>query len=250
MGSEGGPARTSRAGEADLRLGRWQDVLQDVEPDVIITDPPYSARTHGAYRAMAEVGRREINYGEFDQGAVHAFVESWAPRTKGWFVALTDHVLAPHWEAALEAAGRYVFSPIACMEPGARVRLSGDGPAQWTCWAIVARPKTRAAQKWGALPGGYVVPANEGWRAGARNGVMGSKPLWLMRALVRDYSRAGDLVCDPTAGGGTTLLAALTERRRAVGAECLPAHYELAQRRLSRGFTPTFDFDTNDAGGA
>lgn len=31
---------------ADLRLGRWQDVLADVECDALICDPPYSARTH------------------------------------------------------------------------------------------------------------------------------------------------------------------------------------------------------------
>lgn len=231
-------SRESTAGGVDLRLGRWEDVLADVECDALIVDAPYSERTHGAYRTMAEVGRREINYAQWSADDVASFVAAWAPRTRGWFVTLTDHVLAPVWERALEQSGRYVFSPLACMEPGARVRLSGDGPAQWSVWAVVARPRTADAQKWRALPGGYVVPPNQGWRGGARNGVMGSKPLWLMRALVRDYSRPGDLVCDPCAGGGTTLLAAAIEGRRAVGAECLEEHYELARKRLGRGYTP------------
>jgi DNA modification methylase len=60
-----------------------------------------------------------------------------------------------------------------------------------------------------------------------------------MRALVRDYTRPGDLICDPCAGGGTTLLAGVMEGRRAVGAECMPEHYEIARKRLERGFTPS-----------
>lgn len=30
----------------DLRVGRWQDVLQGVEVDCVCVDPPYGARTH------------------------------------------------------------------------------------------------------------------------------------------------------------------------------------------------------------
>jgi site-specific DNA-methyltransferase (adenine-specific) len=72
--------------------------------------------------------------------------------------------------------------------------------------------------------------------------VVGGKPLWAMRALVRDYSRPGDIVCDPTAGGGTTLLAAAIEGRRAVGAEMNEDNYRKAKRRLEAGYTPTLDF--------
>jgi DNA modification methylase len=66
---------------------------------------------------------------------------------------------------------------------------------------------------------------------------MGEKPLSLMRTLVRDYSRPDDLVCDPFAGSGTTLLAAAMEGRSAIGAEMDPKTYELAVRRLSKGYT-------------
>ena len=45
------------------------------------------------------------------------------------------------------------------------------------------------------------------------------KPLDLMRMLVEDFTDPGDLVLDTHAGGGTTLLAAMLEGRRAIGAE-------------------------------
>jgi site-specific DNA-methyltransferase (adenine-specific) len=72
----------------------------------------------------------------------------------------------------------------------------------------------------------------------AERGFVGGKPLWLMRSLVRDYTRPGDVVLDPCAGSGTTLLAAVIEGRRAIGAECDEETYESAVRRLRRGYTP------------
>ena len=58
-----------------------------------------------------------------------------------------------------------------------------------------------------------------------------------MRAIVRDYSEPGDLVVDPCAGGGTTLLAAVMEGRRAIGAEMDPATFDKAVARLRKGYT-------------
>lgn len=238
---------------ADLRLGKWQDVLGDVECDALIVDAPYSARTHdahGAKRTGADQTRMPdpkkaptpINYDCWSPDDVAAFVAHWAPRTRGWFVSITDHGLVPHWERALEASGRYVFSPLAFVAKGSRIRLAGDGPSQWSCWIVVARPRTKAFMRWGTLDGAYVLPLGE-----SGNAIVGGKPLWLMRALVRDYSRPGELVCDPCAGGGTLLLAALMEGRRAVGSEMDPAHYEIARRRLARGFTQPLFVETRAA---
>jgi hypothetical protein len=213
----------------DLRLGRWQDVLADVECDALIVDAPYSERTHSGQPTA-------IPYPRWTPADVEAFVGHWEPRTRGWFVTLTDHVLAPVWAAALASMGRYVFSPIACVEPGSRVRQAGDGPAQWSVWAIVGR--TERMSKWGSLRGAYVVPGGLSTSEKSKP-VFGGKPMWLMREIVRDYSRGDDLVCDPCAGGGTTLLAAAIEGRRAVGAECMPEHAEIARARIARGFTPS-----------
>jgi hypothetical protein len=146
-------------------------------------------------------------------------------------VSITDHTLAPVWADELAAMGRYVFSPLPLVEIGSRVRLTGDGPSSWSCWLVVARP--RSLSDWGTLPGAYVFKG-KGDRV-----CMGGKRTDAMRALVRDYSRPGQLVCDPCAGGATTLLAAEIEGRRAVGAEELADQYETARARFARGFTPS-----------
>jgi site-specific DNA-methyltransferase (adenine-specific) len=220
----------ARMSTADLRLGAWQDVLADVECDAWITDAPYSDRTHAAYRGdggvVHESGRRDIDYASLSPDAVREIVASWAPRTRGWMVSITDTVLAPAWMDAMDSTGRYVFSPVAWYAPGSRVRLQGDGPAQWSCWIVVSRPRCAPYSKWGALPGGYLC-------SGDRTGIVtGGKPIALMRALVRDYSRPGDVVCDPFAGGATTLVAALAEGRSAIGAEVDPDTHAAALARL------------------
>lgn len=214
-------------------------MLADVECDALISDPPYGEKTHvghrdGVFDTNKQRGfkRRDINYAHWSHDDAVEFVEHMSPRVRGWFVVMTSHDLAPVYTSALESMGRYVFAPLPWVHIGGRIRLSGDGPSSWTCWIVVARPKTRGMQRWGTLPGAYVSSNETEPRL-----VVGGKPTSVMRSLVRDYSRPGDLICDPCAGGGTTLLAALMEGRRAVGAESLKEHYDIAQKRLARGYT-------------
>lgn len=195
----------------DLRLGRWENVLADVECDALIVDAPYSERTHGGHDTGADAAdrarrieqydsgqrRSTINYAPWTPADVEAFVASWSPRTRGWMVSITDHTLFPAWAGAMEAAGRYVFAPLPFINRGSGCRYAGDGPSNWTCWIAVARPRTREAMKWGTLPGAYECPPGFNDRGGgAGHGqqlIAGGKPLWLMRSLVRDYSRHGEI---------------------------------------------------------
>lgn len=223
---------------ADVREGRWQDVLGDVECDALICDPPYGSRTHEGHNAMEEQTktltgqstREAISYDAWTHADVLSFVGAFAARVRGWWACMTSHDLIPSWEAAYAAAGLYSFPPVVVIQK--RPRLVGDGPASWAVFMMVARPKGTAYSRWGCLPGSYEAPTVKG------SGIAGTKPLDLMRAIIRDYSRPGDLVCDPFLGSGTTALAALMEGRRFVGSEEKPEHMEIVRRRLARGYTP------------
>ena len=221
-----------------IRLGSWQDVLADVvKVDCILTDPPYSSRTHEATNDhvagsdMPDGADREpIAYASWSPANVAEFVGAWAGRVRGWWGCMTSHDLIPAYEAAYAAAGLYAFTPVPIIQK--RPRLVGDGPSSWTVYLMVARPRTVEFSRWGCLPGAYLSTTVKS------AGIAGCKPAALMRALVRDYSRPGDLVCDPFVGSGTTAVAALTEGRRFVGSEQLPAHHAIAVARLARGYTP------------
>jgi site-specific DNA-methyltransferase (adenine-specific) len=146
---------------------------------------------------------------------------------------MTSDDLIGVWREAYAEAGRLDFAPVGFLDY--HPRLVGDGPASGLIYLMVARPRTQEFARWGCLPPWYgpFFPTHKD-----KDTAIGGKPMRGMRALVRDYSRPGDLVCDPTAGSATTLLAAAIEGRRAVGAELDPATFALAQRRIAKGYTP------------
>ena len=225
MGAGDGNGQVSKGEGWELRLGKWQDVMADVECDALICDPPYGSRTHeGNSGRIEQMGRASLDYGHFTPDDVAEFVGSLASRCSGWILCMTSDDLIPAYRAAYRAAGRYDFAPVPVLQH--RPRLSGDGPGSCAVYAVVSRPRERRFMSWGSLPGWYEAPL-------AGDGVQGGKPLGLMRAIIRDYTRPGDLVCDPCAGGGTTLLAARMEGRRSIGAEMMPEHYDIARRRLA-----------------
>lgn len=57
-------------------------------------------------------------------------------------------------------------------------------------------------------------------------------PTEIPRRCILAGSRPGDVVLDPFAGSGTTILTALRHDRRAIGLELNPAYVELANRRI------------------
>lgn len=63
------------------------------------------------------------------------------------------------------------------------------------------------------------------------------KPIALMRYLVETYSNSGDLILDPFAGSGTTLVAAQQLGRHYIGCDLSAEYVELAKKRLELPFT-------------
>lgn len=229
----------------------WASLLAHVTRcDALIVDAPYSEKTHAGHdggtaltskvwkRSNGEfdvpAARRSITYGAWTTADVHTFVQAWHPLTDGWFVSITDDVLAPVWKEALEATGRYVFAPLPYVAPGSRVRLSGDGPSAWTCWIIVARPRTREFASWGTLPGSYVLPAG----MAERMPVVGGKPPWLLCRLAEDYSRAGGLIVDPTCGAGTAGIGAIRTGRRAILGDAHEPTAQIAAQWIRNPYGP------------
>lgn len=209
----------------DLRHGPWQTALADIQDvDAAIFDAPYSAKVHDGNDGLEVSG--SLGYEAMTPAMVDEHVEHWSPRVCGWFCSITCHILAPVWSAALERAGRYVFAPVPIVDMGMTVRQQGDGPASWACYLIASRPKAKAWLGGWSNPGAYVRrPGDE------RSPRRGGKPLGVMRAIVRDYSRPGDLVLDTHAGEGTTGIAAILEGRRFVGAELEREVWQAAQDR-------------------
>lgn len=241
-------------------------ILGDRVANALIFDAPYSEKTHSGHAngkltsdraaafaarhsedpnpsrevryaarksAAGESGRRDIDYPHFTPEDCAAFSAIWVPKCSGWVMSITDDVLTPVWRDCFESHDRYPFCPLPLVETGSRVRMTGDGPSNWTCWCVVARPKNREYASWGTLRGAYVQPGER--KINSRGGstrVVGGKPLRSMLAIVEDYSRKGDLIVDPCVGAGTTCIAAKMQGRRSIGIDSDPEHAELAVKAL------------------
>ena len=252
----------------DLRLGDYRVALSDVtEVDALIMDPPYSGRTDKGYRSASDYNRErgrgrmskraaagelssktlprsryELPYRPMNAAFAHVLIDFFLPRVRGWFVIFGDHESARLWESAMQCAGLVTFAPVPWIRTDSAPRFAGDGPATCAEWITIARPKglpkVRGSRR------GYYMGTHQGTRADADEKVVtGGKPLWLMRALVREYSERGDLIVDACAGGATTLLAAAIEGRRAIGSEIDPKTFGKAQARIARGYTPATLFE-------
>jgi site-specific DNA-methyltransferase (adenine-specific) len=221
----------------------WQDAAWPETVDCIITDPPYSARTHtgndGGRRATRDPKRdpaakwpsgsgpiRQLDYAALTPDEAHAWGREWARRARSWVAVLTDSELMHAWQSGFKSGGMYAFAPVPCVITGMTCRLTGDGPSSWAVYLMVARSK--AAAKWGTLPGAYVVTPEPN-RAESR---IGGKPLSLMRQIVRDYSRPGMVVADPCCGYGTTLIAAAEQGRTVWGCDTDAESVKRTRERL------------------
>jgi hypothetical protein len=220
-------------GDATLYLGDCVHILPTLgKVDAVITDPPYSARCHsghdqGARGARDRSNRSKLGYAALNISDVVDLAKAFTALTAGWVVWMTDSDLAVPVRNALEGGGLCAFAPLPFFHPGRSVRLSGDGPSSWTDWIVVAR--TKAARKWGTLPGGYV--AGPGWNDKAR---MGGKPTALMDALVSDYSRPGQIVLDSHMGAGTTGVSCMRMGRKFVGCEIDADAFDIACKRIEQ----------------
>jgi site-specific DNA-methyltransferase (adenine-specific) len=63
------------------------------------------------------------------------------------------------------------------------------------------------------------------------------KPVALFEYLIRTYTQPGDLVLDPTAGSGTTALAARNTQRRFICGDTSAEYVEVARNRLAAPYT-------------
>ena len=199
--------------------GDCRDVLPTLgDAELVLTDPPYNA-----------INRETGGLRQFDKGDADA----------------------------LPVDIPFLAAEFARIAPSIYVWCSDEQYTAWTCEAKAAGLSTRKCAWWKTNPSPMNgqrmwLSAMElcvfGRRKGAvfnehcahpvwkgpiarRTGHPTPKPEWLMQRLVSASSAPGGLVIDPFMGGGTTLVAAQTLGRRAIGIELDEAYCEIAAKR-------------------
>lgn len=220
--------------QVSLFNAKCQDILPtlaDSSVKCVITDPPYSERTHA--QAKTNKGRghdtRSIGFASLHEAELTGLLAECGRVSDSWVIATLDYRHALHIDEAPPAGMRCLRVGV-WVKPNPMPQISGDRPGQgWEAIAFLHRSDVKPTWRGGGRSGVWIAPVaqNEGHPT--------AKPLSMVSDWVRLFTAPGDTILDPFCGSGTTLRAAKNEGRRAIGVEIDEAFCEITARRLEQG---------------
>jgi len=229
--------------------GDCREVMPELSAvDHVITDPPYSEHVHAKQwigAALTSEGKprvstahKELGFEAMTDALAKAIAAEWRRMCARWILVFCDLESISVWrETILLADLEYVRAMIWDRVDSAP-QFSGDRPAA-SADAIVCAHR----------------PGRKAWNGGgarnvlrhAANAVRGAKPHPttkpepLMLELVELFTDPGEIVLDPFAGSGSTLVACKRLGRHAIGIERNERWCEEAARRCAQGTLDLFE---------
>lgn len=224
-----------------LYHGDCREIAPTLGPvDLVHADPPYSLSVASDHENRTGKGTRRLNFfpGDTDWSAMtdvavggSLAAANLAPAAYVW----CGHRQFGPLVEAFEAAGwhtRFLVWRKLCPVP-APPGVGWDSAAELCVYAF------RSGRKW-TPPTGTKVP-NVIDADSYRHGQPGKedhptqKPIITASRLIEFSTEPGDLVLEPFAGSGTTLVAAKRLGRRSIGIELDERYCEIAAKRLAQG---------------
>jgi site-specific DNA-methyltransferase (adenine-specific) len=201
----------------DLYCAKHQKATPALEGiDHVITDPPYGDTTHDKHLSTV-TDHAALGFSSIGEAECVDLARAWTEKAQRWCVFTCEW----HFMEALHRAGVLVRFGI-WRKPNGAPQFTGDRPG--TGWEAVAICHREGKKRWngGGRHAFWEFPTERG------TGHPTQKPLKLFEAFVRDFTDEGDLILDPFAGSGTTLVAAKNLGRRAIGIEIKERYCEIA----------------------
>lgn len=211
---------------------------QDLDCDVMITDPPYSPHVHASATSNDTGGMgvrgRDLGFGALTPGLRDWISLTAAANIRRWSVIFSDHEGCQAWRDAAETEYIRQIPWIRWSQP----QLSGDRPPSGAEAVLLFHGCRYTA-------GGKIKPVKKRWNGPGSLTHFDSrclrgkdkhpteKPIGLALSLVSWFSDPGDTVFDPCAGGGTIALACRLLGRSSVSIERDEAHYLATCMRLA-----------------
>lgn len=240
------PALPPRCLQADAREADGYDrVLQGRKANLLLTDPPYCLLT----RRRKGGDLRDPKGQKLDRGPVlrfetvrdyRRFTEAWLPQAAGRLTPEAPLVLWTNFlgkeplTATARAlgyghlAGEFVWAKRSSEHAGSEQLLRVYEVALVLLRAPLPQPGPGDPPRCWSAVAGY----DDDGEAARTGGHPNHKPFGVLDALVRTWSRPGDLVLDPFAGSGSIGAAALRLSREAACLEIEPDWAARASARL------------------
>lgn len=231
-----------------LLHGDCLEILPALNPvQHVIIDPPYSEHTHRSVRRRNITHRdRGARYGadvrrNVDLGFQHLtaevrdqFARECARLAERWVITFSDVESSHLWRDDLARHGMDYVRTGAWIKLGSTPQFSGDRPATGFEALTICHQPGRKRWNGGGKHAVWSVPiVLDRGKSGLREHTT-QKPLELLLSLVDLFTDPGETVLDFVAGSGTTLVAAKSLGRRAIGVEMEERYCEIAARRLAQ----------------
>jgi site-specific DNA-methyltransferase (adenine-specific) len=224
-------SRVEVIGNAVLHLGDCLDILPTLgRVDAVITDPPFSDKTHDNAKSNAGGGSgvKAIDFKAIDFKAIESLLSACARLCDGWFIASMEwrHIaqleFEPHDFYELVRFGVWV-------KTNPMPQISADRPANgWEGVAYLYPRGKKKAWRGGGSHGNWIGPV-------VTNGDHPTgKPIDMVLQWVERFTEAGAVVLDPFMGSGTTGAAAVLRGRSFIGVERDPRYFDIACRRIEQ----------------
>jgi len=206
-----------------LYLGDCLEVLEWLEADVLVTDPPYGMGLRSGW--SGDFGDCRIE-GDDDATVRDAALVAWGDTRPG--------LVFGRWSVPRPAGTKALLT----WEKGNHTGM-GNLDIPWSptteeIYVLGRWPKRESLGRHGGGRPSATIAINAP-RPAARLGRLHptEKPLALLRALIARCPPG--VIADPFAGSGSTLVAAKQLGRRAIGVELEERYCEVIARRLSQG---------------
>lgn len=205
-------ARREQIGDATLYLGDCREILPLLgRVDAVVTDPPYGVD-------FTYEGRTD------SKDEWRALMVQVVPRLKsmarGVVMPACRQLALPWWYAT--------FPPdwLICWYKGASPTLSPIGFADWEAHLVWGKPARQIHDYCGVM----ATSTDYG------NGHPCPKPIRYAEWFVSRFADAGQTICDPFMGSGTTGVACANLGRKFIGIEIEPKYFNIACERITMAY--------------
>lgn len=215
-----------------LHLGDCFELMKtmpDKSVDHIITDPPYSERTHKGARTGSKLhahnGNPElIDFDHITVEQFYLFCQEAIRITKRWVIFTCDLNYAGKLED-LPILSKYLVRVGCWVKPNAAPQFTGDRPGQG--WEAVVILHDEYKKRWN--DGGHHAVWIENIVQGAHPT---KKPPKLIKKWIDQFTDPGEIIFDPFMGEGTTGICALEMGRSFIGCEIDSKWFNLAKKQI------------------
>ena len=226
----------------------WQTLMGNERAALVVTDPPYNVPIHGHVSGLGKYRHREfaMAVGEMDEAEFTAFLASAMRQAHAWSVPGSVHFWAMDWRHVVEvgSAGRWIYERYLnmCVWQKSVPGMGSFYRSQHELFFVFA--KGGASSRNNVQLGRFGRSRSNVWsypgaaslaRTSEEGNPLAShptvKPLALLCDILLDASARGDIIADPFAGSGTSVIASEKLGRWARVIELDPLYCDTILRR-------------------